>query len=192
MSSGYDALAADFAKSRSEIGAASVRSWAATLGPGAEVFDAGCGTGVPITAALLAARCRVWAIDASPQMVELFKARFPDVPVRAEAVESTKHFGRRFDAVLAWGLLFLLEPSTQADVLSRLADALRPGGELLFTAPRQACEWQDALTGRASRSLGADEYERLLESRGLTLVGQFDDEGGNHYYQAVKPATPQE
>ena len=38
------------------------------------------------------------------------------------------------------------------------------------------------MTGRRSRSLGAQTYERLLREAGLTLVAQAHDEGENHYY----------
>jgi hypothetical protein len=35
-------------------------------------------------------------------------------------------------------------------------------------------------------SLGAVAYRRALEAQGLTVVGESRDEGGNHYFDAVK------
>jgi hypothetical protein len=57
----------------------------------------------------------------------------------------------------------------------------------LFTAPREACEWKDAMTGLRSESLGAPAYRRLLETAGLVLLDETEDEGENHYYVALKP-----
>ena len=187
---GYDALATVFAASRSKVvGVAEVHRWAEQLRAPSEVLDVGCGPGVPLTAALIEAGCRIWAVDASPQMVALFSARFPDVPVACEPVESMTHFGRQFDGVLAWGLVFLLEPDQQRAAIACLADAVAPGGRLLFTAPAQILEWHDVMTGEQSRSLGADEYRRLLEQHGLSVLNEFDDEGENHYYVAAHPRT---
>jgi SAM-dependent methyltransferase len=184
---GYDALAEAFAARRSQVGMAEVRRWATSLPARPEVLDVGCGTGTPVTAALLEEGCRVWAVDASAKMLALFTARFPEVPVACEPVESMTHFGRRFDGVVAWGLVFLLEPDAQRAAIARLAAAVGPGGQLLFTAPAQVCEWDDVLTRRPSWSLGAAEYRRLLEQHGLTLLHEFDDSGENHYYVGVGP-----
>lgn len=52
----------------------------------------------------------------------------------------------------------------------------------LFTAPQQACEWLDNLTGRKSASLGAQEYGRLIQTAALEVVGECEDEGENCYY----------
>lgn len=54
-SNGYEAAAARYMASRSRIGAAEVRAWAESLPRGASVPDLGCGHGVPVTEALLAA-----------------------------------------------------------------------------------------------------------------------------------------
>ena len=184
---GYDALAAEFGRRRdgSVIGAATVRRWAEGLPSGAEVLDVACGTGIPITRALLEAGCRLHALDASPAMIELFRRNFPDVPALAEPIETSGCFGRQFDAVVAWGLLFLLPAESQPAVIARLGSALRPGGRLLFTAPLQKDGWTDVLTRRPSYSLGREGYLAALSAAGLRLVAEYDDEGGNHYYEAV-------
>src|SRR5438876_1199128 len=56
--------------------------------------------------------------------------------------------GREFDGVIAWGLLFLLQPAVQAQLIGQVAHALVRGGRFVFTAPRDACVWNDAMTGR--------------------------------------------
>lgn len=64
--------------------------------------------------------------------------------------------------------------------------ALTDEGRLLFTSPAQTCRWNDVLTGRESISLGADAYKAAMAEAGLTGVGEYVDEGENHYYDGVK------
>src|SRR4029078_8757623 len=141
------------------IGAATVRAWAHAFPPGATVLDLGSGPGEPGTRILQEAGLATYAVDASPAMVAVFRERFPGVPIEQNTVEASAFFDRTFDGVLAWGLLFLLEPEAQALVVEKVATALNPGGRFLFTAPKEHVEWLDAMTGRPSRSLGAQTYE---------------------------------
>lgn len=189
-SNGYDDVAATYIRLRGPagpgIGCATVRAWAKSLPPGASVLDLGCGSGLPLTQLLLAEGLSVYALDASPSLVHAFRQLFPATPVICEAVEESQFFGRMFDAILAWGLLFLLPAPIQARVLHQAATALHAGGRLLFTAPTQVSTWPDALTGRLCISLGAESYRAILTATGLSLVEEFTDEGQNHYYHAVK------
>lgn len=107
-------------------------------------------------------------------------------PCAHEAVEDSRFFGRTFDGALAWGLMFLLPAETQATLIGKVAAARNPGARLLFTAPQQACTWTDVLTGGPSVSLGAAAYKTLIEDAGLAFVGEYQDEGDNHYYDASK------
>jgi SAM-dependent methyltransferase len=129
----------------------------------------------------------VYGIDASPSMIDAFRARFPHAAAECRSVEESRLFGHRFDGVIAWGLMFLLGPDAQARLIRQVAAALKPGGRFLFTAPAQVCEWSDNLTGRKSVSLGSDAYRRIVESTGLILDDEADDEGQNHYYFVRKP-----
>lgn len=188
-SNGYEALAAEFMshRTKSSIGAETVRGWARALPEGAAVLDLGCGHGVPISAALAAEGAAVYGVDASPSMIAAHAERFPDAQVDCRAIEESEFFGRTFDGVVAWGLMFLLTPASQARLIAKVAAALVPGGRFLFTSPRQPCEWLDSVTGRTSVSLGADEYRRLLGVAGIEVVGNTEDEGGNYYYSTRKP-----
>jgi SAM-dependent methyltransferase len=154
------------------------------------VLDLGCGSGIPISQTLADLRLHVHGVDASPKMCAAFAARFPDAPIECAPAEVATFLNREYDAVIAWGLLFLLAPETQERVLGRVGAALAPGGTFLFTAPAPACEWIDVLTERKSISLGAHAYRRLLTDAGLLLESETDDEGQNHYYQARKPRSP--
>ncbi|MCE6988624.1 bifunctional 2-polyprenyl-6-hydroxyphenol methylase/3-demethylubiquinol 3-O-methyltransferase UbiG [Dyadobacter sp. CY323] len=189
-SNGYEANAATFIRCRSKgidgVGASSVRHWARSLPPNATVLDVGCGAGDPISRALIDEGLIVYGIDASPSMVQIFKQNFPDSPVVCEAAEDSSFFNRQFDAVIAWGLLFLLPEETQKVVIQNMANALYAGGKLLFTAPARRMEWEDAITAVESVSLGAEKYKALLVASGLLLIEEFEDEGENHYYHAVR------
>ncbi len=189
----YEAVATSYIAARGTrsrvgdaIGAAIVKAWAASFLPGATVLDLGAGPGEPGTRILQEAGLTPYALDASPAMVAAFRERFPAVPIEQNTVEASTFFGRTFDGVLAWGLLFLLEPAAQALAIEKVAHALAPRGRFLFTAPRQPLAWLDVMTERQSQSLGEHTYKRLLRDAGLTWTGDAEDEGGNHYYFVEK------
>jgi len=188
-SNGYEGIASVYIAGRGTrplvgdaIGAAIVRAWAEGFPAGATILDIGAGPGEPGTRILQAAGLVPYAVDASPAMVAAFRERFPGVPIEQNTVEASEFFHRTFDGVLAWGLLFLLEPAAQALILEKVAGVLNPGGRFLFTAPEEPVEWSDAMTGRRSQSLGAPTYERHLRDAGLTRGAEAQDEGGNLYY----------
>lgn len=192
-SNGYESIADIFIARRGTrpavgdaIGAATIRAWADALPPGATALDLGSGPGEPSTRVLRDAGLSTYAVDASPTMVAAFRERFPDVPIECNTVEASDFFGRKFDGVIAWGLLFLLDATAQAHVIHKVGRALNRGGRFLFTAHKEPLEWLDAMTGRRSQSLGAQIYERLLREAGMSWVGEALDEGENHYYFAEK------
>lgn len=179
-------MAARFLAVRSGVGVATIRTWARSLPPGAVVLDLGCGSGVPVSGALIEDGFDVHGVDASPGLVATFSRRFPRAPVACEPAEESEFFGRTFDGVVAVGLVFLLPAPTQRLLIRRVASALRPRGRFLFSAPEQECRWVDTLTGRTSLSLGAEAYREVLTTVGLALIDTYVDEGGNHYYSAVR------
>jgi SAM-dependent methyltransferase len=190
LSNGYEGVAGEYIGGRgpgARIGVSTVQEWAGGLPSGASVLDLGCGPGFPITSIFVDAGFSVFGVDASPSMVASFRERFPGVPCECTSVENSTFFDRSFDAVSAWGLVFLLHPDAQAALIRKVAAALRPGGSFYFTAPFKALEWLDSLTGRKSWSLGAEAYRDLIAKSGLRLVGEKTDEGHNHYYMAEKP-----
>ncbi|HEY2855685.1 MAG TPA: class I SAM-dependent methyltransferase [Gemmatimonadaceae bacterium] len=192
-SNGYERVSKEFLAGRGRapstaVGAREVRDWARTLPRGATVLDLGCGSGLPITKQLVDEGLSVFAIDASPSMVQAFRKNFPEIPIACEAVEESTFFGRTFDAVVSWGLIFLLAEQDQRHVIQRIASVLGPGGRLLFTTcgADGPVTWTDVMTGLESRSIGREEYRRELSAAGLVVVGEYDDEGENHYFDARK------
>jgi len=185
---GYERMAAVFVAARDRsIGPDVVRPWSERLPRGASVLDVGCGCGVPITRTLVDEGFEVHAVDAAPSLVAAFQQRFPTVPVECADALACRMLEATYDGVVMWGLLFLLPPDVQLRLLPRLAGALRPGGHLLFTAPRQTCTWDDALTNLPSWSLGLDAYVAALTTHGLALDDTAEDAGGNFYYFARRP-----
>jgi 2-polyprenyl-3-methyl-5-hydroxy-6-metoxy-1,4-benzoquinol methylase len=188
-SNGWEAVAQDFIRDshRSTVGVAIVEAWADTLRPRARVLDLACGPGTPRTEVLARRGFALHAIDAAPSLVNEYRVRFPDARVACEPVEDSSFFGETFDGVLAWGLMFLLRADTQRALIPRVARALRRGGTFLFTAPWQVGTWEDLSTKRKSVSLGAHAYKTLLADAGLAVRAEYDDEGENHYFDALKP-----
>ena len=187
-SNGWEAAAAQLiaSRQRSRIGVSTLREWARGLPAGSSILDLGCGSGVPVSEALMADGFQVFGIDASPSLVKAFRLRFPEAAVACEAVEGSAFFGRTFPGIVAIGLMFLLPADTQRALIRRLGSVLSPGGQLLFTSPAQRCTWRDITTGRPSVSLGADEYGALLSEAGLTVTSNYVDEGENYYYAAAR------
>lgn len=190
-SNGYEGVAVEFLARRGSgrstgVGVNPVRKWARTLPREAAVIDLGCGPGFPITEVLVAERLNVFGVDAAPSFVETFRRNLPNTPVVCEAVQDSRFFDRTFDGVLAWGLIFLLSPEDQRRLIQRFADILVPGGRLLFTSPAQPAVWSDVMTELESRSLGAEEYRRLLSEGGFSIADEYEDEGQNHYFDAIK------
>ena len=195
LSNGYEGVAAEFLARRGSgrstgVGVNAAGKWARTLSRGASVVDLGCGPGFPITEVLVTEGLDVFGVDAAPSFVQAFRRNLPNTPVLCEAVQDSRFFDRTFEAVLAWGLMFLLSAEDQRRVIQRIADILAPGGRLLFTscAGTEPLTWNDAMTGLESRSLGANEYCRQLSAVGLSITSEYEDEGQNHYFDVLKTA----
>jgi 2-polyprenyl-3-methyl-5-hydroxy-6-metoxy-1,4-benzoquinol methylase len=183
---GYEEYAEIFMRARNlKIGLSVMRQWASQLAPGSELLELGCGHGV-ISQVLLEAGVKLSVVDASPTLLREFHSRFPDVEVECSTAQKSELLSRKYDGVVACGLIFLLTETDQRSVLRRAADALRPNGRLVFTAPNEALTWNDSITEMPSLSLGATVYEALLRDLGLDVSSGVIDEGGNCYYEGIK------
>jgi SAM-dependent methyltransferase len=187
-SNGWETFAQEFISRShlSTVGAAIVEAWTDTLPPRARVLDLACGPGTPRAEVLANRNFALHAIDAAPSLANAYRIRFPMARVACESVEESSFFDETFDGVMAWGLLFLLRADAQRALFPRVARALGPGGTFLFTAPWQTATWEDFSTKRQSVSLGGEAYRKLLDEAGLSVRAEYDDEGGNHYYDAIK------
>lgn len=188
MTSDYEAHAQEFMKyrERSEIGVSTVLAWSHSLPSQASILDLGCGSGQPIAIALARAGFEMHGIDTSTTLVKAYREKLPQAQVMCESVEDSTFFHRQFDAVIAIGLMFLLDENVQTQLIQKVASHLRNGGQFLFTAPTQIHQWQDVLTGAEAKSLGAEAYIFQCHDAGLALVSEFIDEGENHYFLFAK------
>ena len=191
-SNGYETFSAEFlarrGNSRNAIGVNTVRKWAKTLPHGSSVIDLGCGPGFPITVVLVEEGLQVFGVDAAPSFVAAFQHNLPGTLIACESVLESSFFNRTFDAVLSIGLIFLLKAEEQHHLIRRFADILVLGGRLLFTSTAKPHVWNDVMTGMESISLGAEEYRRQLAAVGLSVTREYEDEGQNHYFDALKAA----
>jgi len=180
----YEAHAQAFLRGRdaSLIGSKVVQAWCRTLAPGCSVLELACGGGYPISRVLHGAGPAMWAVDSSPTLLQAFESRFPGTPVQCARVQDSDFFGRRFDAVVAIGLIFLLQPEEQTALIHKVAKALNSRGRFLFTAPIEVGQWDDLNTGIRCESLGQARYEEALAAAGFTVVSSCHDHGGNHHY----------
>ena len=193
LSNGYESVSEEFLARRGNsrtrstaIGVKEVRKWAKTLRRGSSVIDLGCGPGFPITVVLVEEGLQVFAMDAAPSFVAAFQHNLPATPIVCESVLESSFFDRTFDAVLSIGLMFLLKAEEQHRLIRRFADILVPGGRLLFTSTVEPHVWNDVMTGMESISLGVEEYVRQLSAVGISVTSEYEDEGQNHYFDALK------
>lgn len=185
-SNGWDDVADKFIELRTDTGVDVVSRWADLLPDKAAILDLGCGFGAPISEMLYSRGFQIHGIEASPKLASDFQQRLPDANVRCEAVEVSDFFGKKFDGVIAVGLMFLMQPNEQRDLIRNTANALNPKGRFLFSAPYQVCQWDDFLTGRTSQSLGKAEYINVAQRAGLKLVDTHEDVGENHYFEMIR------
>jgi SAM-dependent methyltransferase len=164
---------------------------------GGTVLDVGCGSGEPIARYLIDRGIGVVGVDASPSMIDLCRARFPDsewlvIDMRELELE------RRFEGTLAWDSFFHLGIEDQREMLSRFARHARPGAPLMFTSGPAEGEAIGSCFGESlyHASLSIDEYQRLLRANGFVLKEQVtrDPECGDHTvwlatYEAQPAAT---
>jgi len=112
-----------------------------------ETLDIGCGTGA--FSRLLAQRSdRVLGLDLSPRMIEIARERSratPNVDFQVADATAWKFPAARFDCVASIATLHHLPAET---TLSRMRDALKPGGTLIVLDLFQEEGLADALTSR--------------------------------------------
>lgn len=101
----------------------------AQVGPGADVLDVACGTGVLFPDYLARKVGTLTAVDISPQMVKIAREKFPQEHVRVLCGDvELMEFDRKFDHVMVYNAFpHFPEP---ARLIERLAGLLKVGGTL--------------------------------------------------------------
>jgi SAM-dependent methyltransferase len=125
----------------------------------ARVLDAGCGTG-RVAIELAARGFDVVGVDLDPVMLDAARLKAPKLEwVLGDLTQLRLH--REFDAaLLAGNVMLFVGPGTEADVLTRVAAHVVPGG--LVVAGFQ-------LSGR----LALDDYDAAAEHAALELIARY-------------------
>jgi 2-polyprenyl-3-methyl-5-hydroxy-6-metoxy-1,4-benzoquinol methylase len=151
--------------------------------PGGTVLDVGCGVGEPIVRYLIDRGFRVAGVDASPSMIELCRARFPNSDWLVADMRELD-LGRRFEGILAWDSFFHLSMDDQRGMFRRFAAHAQRGGPLMFTSGPAEGETIGTFGEEPlyHASLSPAEYEHLLAMNGFVVKSHVaeDPECGEH------------
>ena len=175
----YDEQAEQFAKRRRADGVEHgwLRRFLDLLPEEPAVLDAGCGTGTPVAAALIAQGCKVTGIDAAAGMLELARAAFPEATWLLGDFRDLPDTGD-FDGIVAWHSFFHLDAPAQRRALPDLALRVKPGGAVLMTVGDRPGPVYGQVAGHPvfHDSLDEAEYRGIMTQAGFeTLAFQRND-----------------
>ena len=122
----------------------------AQVGPGKDVLDVACGTGVLIPDYLSRNVASVTAVDIAPEMVKICRSKFPqeNVTVLCGDVE-TLPIDKKFDCVMVYNAFpHFPEP---ARLIERLSSLVKEGGTLTIAHGMSRAQIDDHHRGSASR-----------------------------------------
>ena len=152
--------------------------------PPAKVLDLGCGSGEPIARYFVDHGYHVIGIDPVEEMLEMCRARFPNMRWHNADMRSFRT-QERFEIVIAWDSFFHLHADEQRSMFAKFRDHTAPGGVLVFTSgPSEGEAINDDWFGDAlyHASLDPEEYTRLLGDNGFTVLAHRaeDPDCGGH------------
>ena len=165
---------------------------------GIHVLDVACGTGVLFPDYLKRNVVSVTGIDISPEMAKIAQAKFPEVKVICDDVE-TVDFGKKFDAIMVYNA-FPHFPDP-AHLIKVLAGLVKPGGKLSIAHGMSRAALTSHHAGRASKvsidlihekELAAlmEPYfdvdviisnDRMYQVAGVRREGQIHSHGGHSH-----------
>lgn len=178
----YDQVGSKYRQSRSpEIGVADVIRLIEQFGRKISVLDLGCGNGFPIALAATKYTSDYVGVDSSKVLAEEFKSTVPSAEILIASMDEVDLQDRQFDFVFGFGSVFHLPPEKQEKALHKAAEAVRAQGLLMFTSSKEDgyCTGNVAGITIPHWSLGEARYIELLESCGLSYVGQEMASGEN-------------
>ncbi len=187
----YDLIAEWYASERDrQTGVPETTTLASSIPRGSLVLDIGCGNGLPITRALLSSGHRVIGLDSSSAMLATFRHNCPEAFAVRGIVQSCPFADCMFDAAVAWGVMFHLDPQDALRAIANISRIVKVGAPFLFTSGDV-----DGFDGRLGKmngvtfryfSYSVQNYRRILADHAFTLVDVHADSGKNTYYLAKK------
>lgn len=164
-----------------------LRRFAASLGDGARILDAGCGPCGHVTRLLADSGAAVTGVDISPRCVALARRQEPSLAFDVMDIADMVFEGASFDGVVAYYALHYLPKSRLGEVIREFARILRPGGRLLLVAKDGDEEGFIAdpleVAGKVFWcAVGTATLRELLEDNGFIVL---DDHGRNAAAQEI-------
>ncbi len=150
----------------------------AEVGPGKDILDVACGTGVLFPDYLARNVNSLTGVDIAPEMVKIARGKFSqeNVSVLCGDVE-TLELGRKFDCIMVYNAFpHFPEP---ARLIARLASALKEGGTLTVAHGMSREQIDNHHSGAASRvSVGLMDENALaaIFRRHLKLTVKISDD----------------
>lgn len=177
------ALAFDGARGKSLFERPWLERFGSLLPAASTILDIGCGSGEPIARHFIEAGHAVTGIDASPPLIDLCKARFPQQDWRVADMRALS-LGCRFDGLIAWDSFFHLTQDDQRGMFAVFAAHAAPGAALMFTSGPSHGEAIGSFEGEPlyHASLDPGEYRDLLDRNGFDVVSHVaeDPDCGGH------------
>ena len=131
----------------------------AGVGPGKDVLDVACGTGVLFPDYLKRNVASLTAVDISPEMVKIARSKFPQVTVHCGDVEAVD-FGRKFDCIVVYNAFPHFPEPLQ--LIRTLTGMLKPCGSLTVAHGMSRAHIDGHHQGRASQvSIGLMHEDAL-------------------------------
>jgi SAM-dependent methyltransferase len=147
------------------------------LPDGGSVLDIGCGPGVPIARYIAGRGVGMTGVDASPEMLALFRRNLPDVPAY---LADMRHLalGPAFHGLIAWDSFFHLTAADQRLMFPIFRRHAAAGAALMFTSGPSHGEAIGQLEGEPlyHASLDGGEYRALLDEQGFVVVAQRNED----------------
>lgn len=170
---GYDACAEAYGTARATQPGPELEPLLTVLPDGARVLDIGCGSGIPVAAAL-AGRTRLTGVDLSSVQVAAARRNVPTGRFLHGDIMEQSFAAGAFDAVISLYTLFHLPRDEHAELLRRIARWLAPGGWLLLTLATHGAEGYTepdffGVTMYWSH-LAPAEYARLVGELGFAIL----------------------
>lgn len=198
VAAGYDEVAATYERtfSGSKRRAEWLQEGLALLEPfkPGDVLDLGCGSGIPVSEAVVAAGHRLTGIDGSARQISLAAANVPTGRFEVADMSEAGFAPRSFDAVFAFYSITHVPREKHAPLFARVHEWLKPGGFFLASLGGTGTggwtgEWLG--TPMYFSHFDAKTNVGLIEGAGFAidtaLVQEQDDEPGAFLWVIARP-----